>query len=41
MASSASQPMIGQVFVDEFVFGGKEEETLEDDSMKKKPRRRK
>ncbi|MBC7494171.1 MAG: HTH domain-containing protein, partial [Flavobacterium sp.] len=24
MASSASQPMIGQVFVDEFVFGGKE-----------------
>ncbi|MBK8109764.1 MAG: hypothetical protein IPK46_05190 [Saprospiraceae bacterium] len=24
-----------------FVFGGKEEETLEDDSMKKKPRRRK
>ena len=25
MASSASQPMIGQVFVDEFVFGGKED----------------
>lgn len=25
MASSGSKPMIGQVFVDEFVFGGKED----------------
>jgi hypothetical protein len=25
MASKTSQPMIGQVFVDEFVFGGKED----------------
>ena len=38
MASSASQPMIGQVFVDEFVFGGKEDlkQGRSNDSKKKK-----
>lgn len=38
MASSASQPMIGQVFVDEFVFGGKEDlkQGRSNDSKKKR-----
>ena len=38
MKSSASQPMIGQVFVDEFVFGGKEDlkQGRSNDSKKKK-----
>ena len=38
MASSASQPMIRQVFVDEFVFGGKEDlkQGRSNDSKKKK-----
>ena len=38
MASSASKPMIGQVFVDEFVFGGKEDlkQGRSNDSKKKK-----
>ena len=38
MASSTSQPMIGQVFVDEFVFGGKEDlkQGRSNDSKKKK-----
>ena len=38
MASSASESMIGQVFVDEFVFGGKEDlnQGRSNDSKKKK-----
>lgn len=38
MASSESKPMIGQVFVDEFVFGGKEDlkQGRSNDSKKKK-----
>ena len=38
MASCATEPMIGQVFVDEFVFGGKEDLKQErsNDSKKKK-----
>jgi transposase-like protein len=38
MASSQSKPMIGQVFVDEFVFGGKEDlkQGRSNDSKKKK-----
>ena len=38
MAISATQPMIGQVFVDEFVFGGKEDlkQGRSNDSKKKK-----
>ena len=38
MASSESKPIIGQVFVDEFVFGGKEDlkQGRSNDSKKKK-----